>query len=89
MVIESHSKTILTDDEQEWIMNICKDKISNRIENQKQKWSESFRVDSLAYIEMIVEIENKLGFEFPNEVLSFRMMDSVSEVISLVCIYKK
>ena len=86
---EIRSRKELTEDEQIWIIDICKKKISARIENLDQKWSDSFQVNSLAYIEMIVEIEDKFGFEFPDEVLNIKAINSINQVIDLVCLYRK
>ena len=79
----------ITEEEFNWIVDLCKEKISDQIRDIDEKWSNIYRVESLAYIELIVETEQKFGFQFPDNVLSREKIDSIKQLIDLISDLRK
>ena len=84
-----YEKKNITVEEYNWIVDLCKEKISDQIQDIDEKWSNIYRVESLAYIELIVETEQKFGFQFPDNVLSRDKIDSIKQLIDLISDLKK
>lgn len=84
-----YEKKNITVEEYNWIVDLCKEKISDQIQDIDEKWSNIYRVESLAYIELIVETEQKFGFQFPDDVLSRDKIDSIKQLIDLISDLKK
>ena len=74
----------INEEELSWIIDLCKEKISNQIEDVNEEWSSTHRIDSLSYIELIVELEKKFDFRFPDNVLSEQRINSIGQILDLI-----
>lgn len=74
----------ISDEELNWVIDLCKSKISDQIEDLDEEWSESHRIDSLSYVELIVEVEKKFNFRFPDNVLSERRINSIRQIFDSI-----
>ncbi len=74
----------ISEEELNWIIDLCKSKISDQIEDLNEEWSEAHRIDSLSYVELIVELERKFNFRFPDDVLSEQRINSVQQILDLI-----
>ena len=49
-----------------------------------EEWSSTHRIDSLSYIELIVDLEKKFDFRFPDNVLSEQRINSIGQILDLI-----
>lgn len=63
---------------------ICRQEKGREIEVTEDSNINDIGIDSIGFIAMVVEIEERFGFEFDDEMLNNKYFQTVSELISYI-----